>query len=89
MSNFIDSQLSPETCPTAGDVIQETLDAANELTEQLDPVERIIALVVLQIFIEAQKSLMGPEMLFAFQQTLETSSFTTFPILGEADDGEE
>ena len=88
MSHSYESKLDPETCPTAGDVIQRTMDAANDILDDLDPVELIIALVVLQLFIELKKSLMTPEMLEAFRETLESSSVTTFPILEEAD-GEE
>lgn len=88
MSDSFESKLSPELCPTAGEVIQNTLDAANEILDGLDPVEMIIALVVMQLYVEAQKSLMDPDMLAAYQETLEMSSTTTFPIF-EADDGEE
>lgn len=88
MDNSFDSQISPELCPTVGEVVQNTLDAANGILDGLDPVEMIIALVVLQLFVEAQKSVMEPDMLAAFTETLEMSSATTFPII-EADDGEE
>lgn len=88
MDNSFDSQISPEACPTAAEVVGSTLDAANEILDGLDPVETIIALVVLQLFIEVQKSLMEPDMLAAYQETLEMSSATTFPII-EEDDGEE
>lgn len=88
MDNSFDSRISPELCPTAGEVVQNTLDAANGILDGLDPVEMIIALVVLQLFVEAQKSVMEPDMLAAFTETLEMSSATTFPII-EADDGEE
>lgn len=88
MDNSFDSKISPELCPTAGEVVQNTLDAANGILDGLDPVEMIIALVVLQLFVEAQKSVMEPDMLAAFTETLEMSSATTFPII-EADDGEE
>lgn len=88
MDNSFDSKISPELCPTAGEVVQNTLDAANGILDGLDPVEMIIALVVLQLFVEAQKSVMEPDMLAAFTETLEMSSATTFPII-EEDDGEE
>ena len=88
MDNSFDSQISPELCPTAGEVVQNTLDAANGILDGLDPVEMIIALVVLQLFVEAQKSVMEPDMLAAFTETLAMSSATTFPII-EEDDGEE
>ena len=86
MDNSFDSQISPEVCPTAAEVVGSTLDAANGILDGLDPVEAIIALVVLQLFVEAHKSLMDEESLAAFTETLEASSFTTFPIL-EEDDG--
>ncbi len=88
MDNSFDSKISPEVCPTAGEVVQNTLDAANGLLDGLDPVEAIIALVVLQLFVEAHKSLMDEEALAAYTETLEASSATTFPII-EEDDGEE
>ena len=88
MDNSFDSQISPEVCPTAAEVVGSTLDAANEILDGLDPVETIIALVVLQLFVEAHKSLMDEESLAAFTETLEASSATTFPII-EEDDGEE
>lgn len=88
MDNSFDSQISPEACPTAAEVVGSTLDAANEILDGLDPVETIIALVVLQLFVEAHKSLMDEESLAAFTETLEASSATTFPII-EEDDGEE
>ena len=86
MDNSFDSQISPEVCPTAAEVVGSTLDAANGILDGLDPVEAIIALVVLQLFVEAHKSLMDEESLAAYTETLEASSFTTFPIL-EEDDG--
>lgn len=88
MDNSFDSQISPEACPTAAEVVGSTLGAANEILDGLDPVETIIALVVLQLFVEAHKSLMDEESLAAFTETLEASSATTFPII-EEDDGEE
>ena len=88
MSQSYESKLPPELGPNMGDVIQRTMGTANGILDDLDPVERIIALVVLQLFIEVQKSLMEPDMLAAYQETLERSSATTFPIL-EEDDGEE
>lgn len=86
MSQSFESKLPPELGPNTGDVIQRTMETANEILDDLDPVERIVALVVLQLFIEVQKSLMEPDMLAAYQETLEMSSATTFPIL-EEDDG--
>lgn len=86
MSQSYNAEIDPEVCPTAGDVIQSTLDAASELLAGLDPVETIIALVALQLFVEVQKSFLTPEELAAYQETLESSSATTFPIL-EEDDG--
>ena len=56
MDNSFDSQISPEVCPTAAEVVGSTLDAANEILDGLDPVEAIIALVVLQLFVEAHKA---------------------------------
>ena len=88
MSQSYESKLPPELGPNVGDVIQRTMETANEILDDLDPVERIVALVVLQLFVEVQKSLMEPDMLAAYQETLEMSSATTFPIL-EEDDGEE
>ena len=88
MDNSFDSQISPEVCPTAAEVVGSTLDAANGILDGLDPVEAIIALVVLQLFVEAHKSLMDEESLAAYTETLEASSATTYPII-EADDGEE
>ena len=88
METSFDSQISPEFCPTAAEVVGSTLDAANEILDGLDPVEAVIALVVLQLFVEAHKSLMDEETLAAYTETLEASSATTYPII-EADDGEE
>ena len=88
MSQSYESKLPPELGPNMGDVIQRTMETANGILDDLDPVERIVALVVLQLFVEVQKSLMEPDMLAAYQETLEMSSATTFPIL-EEDDGEE
>ena len=88
MSQSYESKLPPELGPNMGDVIQRTMETANGILDDLDLVERIVALVVLQLFIEVQKSLMEPDMLAAYQETLEMSSATTFPIL-EEDDGEE
>ena len=88
MSQSYESKLPPELGPNMGDVIQRTMETANEILGDLDPVERIVALVVLQLFVEVQKSLMDEESLAAYQETLEMSSATTFPIL-EEDDGEE
>jgi hypothetical protein len=86
MSQSYESKLPPELGPNMGDVIQRTMETANEILDDLDPIERIIALVVLQLFIEVQKSFLTPEELAAYQETLESSSATTFPIL-EEDDG--
>lgn len=88
MSQSYNAEIDPEVCPTAGDVIQNTLDAASELLAGLDPVETIIALVALQLFVEVHKSTMSKDMLAAYRETLEGSSATTFPII-EEDDGEE
>lgn len=88
MSQSYESKLPPELGPNMGDVIQRTMEAAIEILDDLEPVELIVALVVLQLFIEVQKSLMEPDMLAAYQETLEMSSATTFPII-EEDDGEE
>lgn len=88
MDNSFDSQISPELCPTAGEVVQNTLDAANGILDGLDPVEMIIALVVLQLFVEVNKTFLTKEELAAYWETLEQSSVTTFPII-EEDDGEE
>ncbi|MBR2697290.1 MAG: hypothetical protein IKE76_01745 [Clostridia bacterium] len=87
MSQSYESKLPPELGPNMGDVIQRTMEAAIEILDDLEPVELIVALVVLQLFIEVQKSLMEPDMLAAYQETLEMSSATTFPII-EEDDGE-
>lgn len=83
-----DAEIDPKLCPTAAEVVGSTLAAANEILDGLDHVEAIIALVVLQLFVEAHKSLMDEESLAAYTETLEASSFTTYPII-EADDGEE
>ena len=88
MDNSFDSQISPEVCPTANEVIQNTLDAAREILDGLDPVETIIALVTLQLFVEVNKTFLTKEELAAYWETLEQSSVTTFPII-EEDDGEE
>ena len=88
MSQSYESKLPPELGPNMGDAIQRTMENANEILDDLDPVERIVALVVLQLFVEAHKSLMDEESLAVYTETLEASSFTTFPIL-EEDDGEE
>lgn len=88
MDNSFDSQISPELCPTAGEVVQNTLDAANGILDGLDPVETIIALVTLQLFVEVNKTFLTKEELAAYWETLEQSSVTTFPII-EEDDGEE
>ena len=88
MSQSYESKLPPELGPNMGDVIQRTMETANGILDDLDLVERIVALVVLQLFIEVQKSLMDEESLAAYQEMLEASSFTTYPII-EADDGEE
>ena len=88
MDNSFDSKISPEVCPTASEVIQNTLDAAREILDGLDPVETIIALVTLQLFVEVNKTFLSKEELAAYRETLEQSSVTTFPII-EEDDGEE
>ena len=88
MSQSYNAEIDPEVCPTAGDVIQNTLDAASDLLAGLDPVETIIALVALQLFVEVHKSTMSEDMLAAYRETLEGSCATTFPII-EEDDGEE
>ena len=86
MSQSYESKLPPELGPNMGDVIRRTMETANEILDDLDPVERIVALVVLQLFIEVQKSFLTQEELAAYWETLESSSATTFPIL-EEDDG--
>lgn len=88
MSQSYNAEIDPEVCPTAGDVIQNTLDAAREILDGLDPVETIIALVALQLFVEVNKTFLTKEELAAYWETLEQSSVTTFPII-EDDDGEE
>ena len=88
MDNSFDSKISPEVCPTANEVIQNALDAAREILDGLDPVETIIALVTLQLFVEVNKTFLTKEELAADWETLEQSSVTTFPII-EEDDGEE
>lgn len=88
MSQSYNAEINPEVCPTAGDVIQNTLDAAREILDGLDPVETIIALVALQLFVEVNKTFLTKEELAAYWETLEQSSVTTFPII-EDDDGEE
>lgn len=88
MSQSYNAEINPEVCPTAGDVIQNTLDAAREILDGLDPVETIIALVALQLFVKVNKTFLTKEELAAYWETLEQSSVTTFPII-EDDDGEE
>lgn len=88
MSQSYNAEINPEVCPTAGDVIQNTLDAAREILDGLDPVETIIALVALQLFVEVNKTFLTKEELAAYWETLEQSGVTTFPII-EDDDGEE
>lgn len=88
MSQSYNAEIDPEVCPTAGDVIQNTLDAAREILDGLDPVETIIALVALQLFVEVNKTFLTKEELAAYWETLEQSSVTTFPII-EDDDGKE
>ena len=73
--------------PDVDEAISKVLDTIAELTEKLEPVERIIALVVLQLFIEGEKAVMDPGTREAFEKILEQSSATVFPIFGA--EGEE
>jgi len=74
--------------PEVDNAVQKVLDAVAGAVETLEPVEHVVALVVLQLYIEAQKSVMDEPALAAYEGILKASSATTFPII-EATDGEE
>jgi hypothetical protein len=80
---------SSDLGPDVDAAIQKVLDAVAEAMDSLEAVERLVALVVLQLYIEGEKTVMDAETLEAYQQILEASSATVFPIIEEAANGEE